>query len=98
MSLISFHYLQLEHVPKVFHISQLQNFVSDPRHVVKHEPINIAQNLAYEGQLKEILDRVIRQLRNKTIPLVKVLWVNHISSEATWESEEVIRNKYPHVF
>ena len=30
--------------------------------------------------------------------LVKVLWAKHISSEATWETEEEMRAKYPHLF
>ena len=34
-----------------------------------------------------IVDRREQILRNKAIPLVKVLWGNHGIKEATWESE-----------
>jgi len=36
-------------------------------------------------------------LCNKQIPLVKVLWSNHTSQEATWETEEKMKAKYPYL-
>ncbi|XP_039034121.1 uncharacterized protein LOC120170212, partial [Hibiscus syriacus] len=44
----------------------------------------------------QILAHEIKQLRNKIIPLVKVLWRNHRVEEATWEREEDMRHQYPH--
>ena len=35
----------------------------------------------------QIVDRKEKILRNKIIPLVKVLWGNQGIKEATWESE-----------
>ena len=32
------------------------------------------------------------------MPLVKVLWANHESFEATWELEQEMRGKYPYLF
>jgi hypothetical protein len=46
----------------------------------------------------QIVDRKEQQLRTKTIPIVKVLWLNHDIEEATWELVQEIRNKYPHLF
>lgn len=40
----------------------------------------------------------MRQLRSKKITSVKVLWRNHPTEEATWESEADIRDRYPHMF
>ena len=40
---------------------------------------------------------MVIQLWNKRIPLVKVLWAKHASSEATWEIEEEMRSKYPYL-
>ncbi|KAK8697891.1 hypothetical protein V6N13_114025 [Hibiscus sabdariffa] len=34
----------------------------------------------------QILDREIKRLRNKIVPLVKVLWKNHRAEEVTWET------------
>ena len=46
----------------------------------------------------QILDRREQVLRNKTIPLVKVLWRSHSVEEATWEHEEMMKRHYPHLF
>ena len=37
-------------------------------------------------------------MRNKTIPLVKVLWRSHTVDEATWAHEEQMKRHYPHIF
>ena len=89
---------ELEHVHNVFHISQLRKYIPDPNHTIVSEPVDIAEDLVYEEHPVQILDRRIKQLRNKQIPLVKVLWTNHTSQEATWETEEAIQAKYPHLF
>ena len=39
----------------------------------------------------------MKELQKKRIPLVKVLWRNHKTEEATWASEEVMRQQYPHL-
>jgi hypothetical protein len=54
--------------------------------------------MTYEETLMRILDRKDQVLRNKNISLVKVLWNNHSVEEASWELEESMRNKYPHLF
>ena len=46
----------------------------------------------------EILTREVKELRNKQIPLVKVLWRNHKIEEATWESVEVMWQQYRQLF
>ena len=46
----------------------------------------------------QILDKKDQVLRNKTIPLVKVLWRSHSIEEATWEREDEIKEEYPHLF
>ena len=76
----------------------LRRYKSDPSHVVSSETIEIRPDLTYEEKPVEILAREIKELRNKRIPLVKVLWRNHKTEEATWESEEVMRQQYPQLF
>ena len=78
----------LEHVHNVFHISQLRKYVPKPNHAIITEPIEATKDLAYKERLIQILDHKIKQLRNKQIPLVKVVWANHTSSKATWENRE----------
>ncbi|KAL5576239.1 hypothetical protein UlMin_017938 [Ulmus minor] len=74
---------ELAVVHNVFHISMLQKYISDPSHVLEREPIEVREDLTYEEQPVQILDRKDKALRNKVIPLVKVLWRNHNVEEAT---------------
>ncbi|KAL5786007.1 hypothetical protein ACOSQ2_008399 [Xanthoceras sorbifolium] len=90
--------LELEKIHDVFHVSMLRRYRSDPSHKVQTEAIEIQPDLTYEEEPVEILDREIKELRNKKIPLVKILWRNHNVEEATWESEEVMRQQYRQLF
>ena len=47
---------------------------------------------------KAILAREVKQLQNKQVPLVKVLWQHHGREEATWEPEATMRVQYPQLF
>jgi hypothetical protein len=53
--------------------------------------------MTYKETLMRILDRKDQVLRNKSISLVKVLLNNHLVEEASWELEESMRNRYPHL-
>ena len=82
---------ELEKIHNVFHFSMLRRYRSDPSHVVSSEIIELRPDLTYEEEPVEILAREAKELRNKRIPLVKVLWRNHKTEEVTWESEETMR-------
>ncbi|KAL0540334.1 hypothetical protein IC582_024569 [Cucumis melo] len=88
----------LSTVHDVFHVSMLRKYVPDPSHVVDYEPLEIDENLNYVEQPVEVLAREVKTLRNKQIPLVKVLWRSHRVEEATWEREDDMRSRYPELF
>ncbi|KAL0562073.1 hypothetical protein IC582_002523 [Cucumis melo] len=88
----------LSTVHDVFHVSMLRKYVPDPSHVVDYEPLEIDENLSYVERPVEVLAREVKTLRNKQIPLVKVLWQNHRVEEATWEREDDMRSRYPELF
>ena len=56
------------------------------------------QDFLYDEELKAILAREVKQLRNKQVPLVKVLWQHHGMKEATWEPKANMRAQYPQLF
>ena len=76
---------ELEKIHSVFHVSMLRRYRSDPSHVVSSEIMELRSDLTYEEEPVEILAREVKELWNKKIPLVKVLWRNHKIEEATWE-------------
>ena len=85
----------LDCIHDVFHVSMLRKYIPDPSHVLTEQPVEIQENLTYEEEPVQILDRREQVLRNKTIPLVKVLWRSHTVEEATWEPEVQMRRQYP---
>ena len=76
----------------------LHKYIVDPTHVLIKQPVKLKDDLTYEEEPIEILDRRAQVLRTKVIPLVKVLWRNHAIEEATWEHEDQMRSQYPHLF
>ncbi|XP_074561044.1 uncharacterized protein LOC141817266 [Curcuma longa] len=85
-------------VHSVFHVSMLQKYVPHPSHVLREVHAPLQPDASYEEIPVWIIDRKERQLRNKTIRLVKVGWQHHSDEEATWELEDTIRARYPHLF
>ena len=88
----------MEQVHNVFHVSLLRKYINDPSHVLRAEEVKLKENLIYQERPVQILDRKIKELRNTSIPLVKVLWRNHKVEEATWEVEQDIKDRYPELF
>jgi len=89
---------ELEFVHPVFHVSMLRKCIGDPTRVVPTDDVQITEDLSYEEIPVAILDRQIRNLRNKEVASVKVLWRSKNVEEMTWESEEEMKSKYPHLF
>ena len=82
-------------VHNVFHVSMLKKYVPDKSHVLEQEPIEIHEDLSLQEKPVQILDFKVKTLRNKEIPLVKVLWRNQSVEEATWERESNMRASCP---
>ena len=64
---------ELSRVHNVVHISMLRKYISDPSHVLEIPEIELRDDLSSEEKLVQILGREEKELRNKTISLVKVL-------------------------
>ncbi|XP_059298389.1 uncharacterized protein LOC132051129 [Lycium ferocissimum] len=88
----------LEAVHPVFHVSMLRKCIGDPSRVFPVDDIQVTEQLSYDEQPVSILDRRVRRLRTKEVPSVKVLWRNNNREEMTWEAEDKMKQKYPHLF
>ncbi|CAN6712498.1 unnamed protein product [Malus baccata var. baccata] len=73
----------LSKVHDVLYVSMLRHYVSDPSHVIPPQPLEINPDLTYDEEPVTLLDWKDKELRNKTLRLVKVLWRNHSVQEAT---------------
>src|SRR5262249_13345531 len=87
----------LGYVHPFFHISMLRKYIPDPSHVLQAQEVGVEEDLSYEETPMTIVDRQVRKLRNKEIPMVKVQWQNHGIKECTWEAEEAVKTQYPHL-
>ena len=88
----------MHHIHNVFHVSMLKKYQPDSSHVIEYEPIEVQPDLSYVEQPVKILDRKEKVLRNKTIPIVRVLWRNPKVEESTWELESEMLEQFPHLF
>ena len=88
----------LAQIHDVFHVSQLKKYQPDPSHIIEYENVALQDNLSFVVSPDRITDVKVKQLRNKSIPLVKVVWKGLSPEEATWEMESKMRQKYPHLF
>ncbi|CAN6711383.1 unnamed protein product [Malus baccata var. baccata] len=89
---------KLSKVHNVFHVLMLRHYISNPSHVIPPQPLESNSDLTYDEELVTILDWKNKVMRNKTVHLVKVLWRNHSMEEATWETEDQMREMYPRLF
>ncbi|KAL0439270.1 UNVERIFIED_CONTAM: hypothetical protein Slati_2410000 [Sesamum latifolium] len=82
----------------VFHVSHLKKYYPNPSHILQADTVELEEDLSYQERPICILDKKIQELRNRRIPLVKVLWQNHGVEEATWEREDELRRNHPGLF
>ena len=90
--------LELAKLHDVFHVSMLRRYRSEPSHILPVQDIQVQEDFTFDEEPKAILDREIRQLRSKQVPLVKMLLQHHDMEEATWEPESTMRVQYPQLF
>ena len=56
---------------------------SDESHILPVQDVQVQVDLSYDEEPKTILALQVKQLWNKQVPLVKVLWQHHGREEAT---------------
>lgn len=81
-------------VHDVFHVSQLRQYVPDPSHVLDYSDLQIEPDHTFVERPVRVLDRRVKRLRNREVPLLLVQWSRRSPEEATWETEESIRASY----
>ncbi|KAD4179023.1 hypothetical protein E3N88_27614 [Mikania micrantha] len=89
--------VELSSVHNIFHISNLKKCLSDETLVIPLEEIQIDEQLNFVEEPVEILDRETKKLKLSKIPIVKVRWNSRRGPEFTWEREDQMKQKYPHL-
>ena len=78
-----------------FHVSQLHKCVVDESVVVPLDDIQVNDLLNFMERLVVILDRKIKALGNKVVPLFKVQCQHQKRFEWTWDPEAEMPKHYP---
>ncbi|GKG06725.1 hypothetical protein Tco_0329694, partial [Tanacetum coccineum] len=60
--------------------------------------IQIDDKINFIEEPVEIMDREVKRLKKRSIPIVKVQWNLRRGPEFTWERDDQMKKKYPHLF
>nr|GEU91260.1 putative reverse transcriptase domain-containing protein [Tanacetum cinerariifolium] len=89
---------KLSRVHHTFHVSNLKKCYADEPLAMPLEGVHIYDTLQFMEEPVEIMEREIKRLKRRLIPLVKVRWNFRRGPEFTWEREDPFKQKYPHLF
>ncbi|GKC97424.1 hypothetical protein Tco_1167699 [Tanacetum coccineum] len=80
-----------------FKILAKKCFVDEPL-AISLDEIQIDDKLYFIEEPVKIMDREVKRLKQSRIPIVKVRWNSRRGLEFTWEREDQMKKKYPHLF
>ncbi|GJS43002.1 putative reverse transcriptase domain-containing protein [Tanacetum coccineum] len=89
---------ELSCVHNTFHVSNLKICLAEPDVQMPLNETEIDENLCFVEEPIEIVEREVKKLNRRKIPLVKVHWNSRQGVEYTWEREDQFRKKYPNLF
>ncbi|GJT10031.1 hypothetical protein Tco_0857073 [Tanacetum coccineum] len=89
---------ELKGIHSTFHVSNLKKCLAKGDVIVPMDDIRLDYKLHMIEEHVEIVDKEVKRLKQSRIPIVKVRWNSQRGSEFTWEREDQIKKKYPHLF
>ncbi|GJZ04341.1 putative reverse transcriptase domain-containing protein [Tanacetum coccineum] len=89
---------ELNGVHDTFHVSNLKKCLADPTLQVPLDEIRFDAKLNFVEEPVEILERYFKKLKRSRIAIVKVRRNSKRGPEFTWEREDQMKLKYPHLF
>ncbi|GKA59264.1 putative reverse transcriptase domain-containing protein [Tanacetum coccineum] len=89
---------ELNGVHDTFHVLNFKKCLADPTLQVPLDEIQVDAKLNFVEEQMEILEREFKKLKRSRIVIVKVRWNSKRGSEFTWEREDQMKLKYPHLF
>ncbi|GJV44492.1 reverse transcriptase domain-containing protein [Tanacetum coccineum] len=89
---------ELNGVHDTFHASNLKKCLVDSTLKVPLDKIRVDAKLNFVKESMEILEGEFKKLKHSRIAIVKVRWNLKRGPEFTWEREDQMKLKYPHLF
>ncbi|GJW38876.1 putative reverse transcriptase domain-containing protein [Tanacetum coccineum] len=84
---------ELSCIHDTFHVSNLKKCLAEPDVQVPLEEIEIDENMRSTEEPIKIMERDVKKLKRRRIPLVKVYWNSRQGPEFTWEREDQFQKK-----
>nr|GEY55611.1 putative reverse transcriptase domain-containing protein [Tanacetum cinerariifolium] len=84
---------ELSCIHDMFHVSNLKKCLAESGAQTPLEEIKVDENLRFIEEPIEIVERDVKKLKQRIIPLVKVRWNSRQGSEYTWEREDQFKTK-----
>ena len=79
---------------KVFHVSMLKKCLHRVDEVLAEIPSDLQLNMTVEARPLRVLERRVKELRRKKIPMMRVLWDCDGAQEETWEPEARMETRF----
>nr|GEY92734.1 putative reverse transcriptase domain-containing protein [Tanacetum cinerariifolium] len=89
---------ELKGIHSTFHVLNLKKCLAEGDVVVPIDEIQLDDKLHVTKEPLEVMDREVKRLKQSRIPIVKVRWNSQRGPKFTWEREDQIKKKYPHLF
>nr|GEU53678.1 putative reverse transcriptase domain-containing protein [Tanacetum cinerariifolium] len=89
---------ELKGIHSTFHVLNLKKCLAEGDIVVLMDEIQLDDMFYMIEEPMEVVDREVKRLKQSRIPIVKVHWNLQRGLEFTWECEDQIKKKYPHLF
>ncbi|GKD72898.1 putative reverse transcriptase domain-containing protein [Tanacetum coccineum] len=85
-------------IHSTFHVSNLKKCLAEGDVFVLMDEIQLDDKFHMIEEPVEVVDREVKRLKQSRITIVKVRWNSLRGPEFTWEREDQIKKKYPHLF
>ncbi|KAD6118891.1 hypothetical protein E3N88_10162 [Mikania micrantha] len=89
---------ELSNVNPTFHVLNLKTCLADENLHIRLDEVRIDESMHFVERPAKIVDKDVKKLKNKRIPIVLVRWDSKHGPELTWEREDQMKTKYPHLF
>ncbi|GKE22331.1 putative reverse transcriptase domain-containing protein, partial [Tanacetum coccineum] len=88
----------LKGIHSTFNVLNLKKCLAEGDIVVPMDEIQLDDKLHMIEEPVEVVNREVKRLKQSRIHIVKVHWNSQRGPEFTWEHEDQIKKKYPHLF
>ncbi|KAI3693283.1 hypothetical protein L6452_33116 [Arctium lappa] len=89
---------EMDGIHNTFHVCYFRKCLAEEESVIPLSEIRVDEGNRCVEEPEAILERKTKKLRHKEVTMVKVQWKHHRGGNVTWEAEEDLKRRYPHLF